>query len=191
MGAKGKRWRMYIQLVRGIQSRAIISGSPALSACCQQAGHAKVRNTGGDSAAAVAGTKVASVAFLVVSTTQARRPISVWSPIQSSRSRRLTLALPSVAVRRVVADLDITLSGAGKLLARAANLGLLVEIGARRSWRTYVTADVAVTLGVKPPDRGRPRTLSPTPRSTADILERFDAEMAAIDVRLQQLGVGS
>ena len=103
---------------------------------------------------------------------------------------RLALARPGLAARTIAGDLGVTLSGAGKLLARAEGLGLLVEVGARMSWRLYVTPDVAVVLGVKAPDRGRPRALPPPTRAVAAILGQFDAEMAAIDSRLQQLGVG-
>ena len=103
---------------------------------------------------------------------------------------RLSLARPSLAARTIASDLDITLSGAGKLLTRAEGLGLLVEVGSRASWRAYVTPDVAVALGVKPPDRGRPRGLPQPTRAVAAILGQFDAEMAAIDSRLQQLSVG-
>lgn len=54
------------------------------------------------------------------------------------------------------------MSGADKLLERATRLGLLVEISRRGTWRSYVTPDIAVSLGLVAPMRGRPR-LMPSP----------------------------
>ncbi|MDP3907054.1 hypothetical protein [Novosphingobium sp.] len=104
---------------------------------------------------------------------------------------RLALARPSLAARTITGELGVTPSGAGKLLARAEGLGLLVAVGARQSWRTYVTPDVAVALGVKPPERGRPRGQPQPTRAVDAILGQFDAEMAAIDSRLQRLGIAA
>src|SRR3546814_12615872 len=49
------------------------------------------------------------------------------------------LQLRPVTSPRVVArQLELSISGAGKLLARAADAGLLVEISGRTDWRTYL-----------------------------------------------------
>jgi hypothetical protein len=109
-------------------------------------------------------------------------------PGQLSALLRLALSRPSLAARSITGELTLTLSGAGKLLSRAERLGLLVAVGAHQSWRSYVTADLAVVLGVKAPDRGRPRALAQPTRAVAAILEQFDVEMAAVNLRLQQLG---
>jgi hypothetical protein len=101
---------------------------------------------------------------------------------------RLSFARPCLAARSLAPLLDITVSGAGKLLERATRLGLLVETSGRGSWRSYVTLDVAQALGITAPTRGRPRALrQPTP-ALDGILSAFDAEMAALDARLERLG---
>lgn len=46
--------------------------------------------------------------------------------------------------------LRLTLSGAGKLLARAARDGLVVEISGRQAWRAYLTPDLAMRFGCRP-----------------------------------------
>ncbi len=54
--------------------------------------------------------------------------------------------------------------------------------------RSYVTPDVALALGLVPPERGRPR-LPPPPSPTLDsVLAAFDAEMEALDRRFGGLG---
>ncbi|WP_145206797.1 hypothetical protein [Sphingobium sp. B2] len=104
---------------------------------------------------------------------------------------RLALARPCLAARSVAPLLGITVSGAGKLLDRATRLDLLVEISGRGTWRSYVTPDVALALGLIAPDRGRPRTPPPSSPALDTVLATFDAEMAALDARLDLLGVGS
>jgi hypothetical protein len=69
---------------------------------------------------------------------------------------RLALTRPCLAARSLAPELDLTVSGAGKLLERATSLGLLVEISGRGTWRSYVTPDIAVSLGLVAPMRGRP-----------------------------------
>lgn len=90
------------------------------------------------------------------------------------------LQTPEAVSRR----LHLTLSGAGKLLRRAAEHGLVHEISQRRSWRVYLTPDLAQTLGYVAPPRGRPPLL-PTPANTDidKVLVDFDREMAAWDNR--------
>jgi len=101
---------------------------------------------------------------------------------------RIALARPYLAPRSLAPELGLSISGAGKLLTRAARLGLLVETSGRSTWRSYVTPDVALALGLVPPERGRPR-LPPPPSPTLDsVLAAFDAEMEALDRRFGGLG---
>ncbi|EQB10338.1 hypothetical protein [Novosphingobium lindaniclasticum] len=101
---------------------------------------------------------------------------------------RLALTRPCLAARSLAPRLDLTVSGAGKLLERATRLGLLVEISGRGTWRSYVTPDIAVSLGLVAPMRGRPR-LVPAPSPTLDsVLAAFDAELAEFDTRIAGLG---
>lgn len=109
-------------------------------------------------------------------------------PGQLAALGRLALTRPCLAARSVAPLLDLTISGAGKLLTRATRLGLLVEISGRETWRSYVTPDVGMALGLIAPPRGRPPA-SPAPSPALDaVLAAFDAEMAAIDARLEQIG---
>lgn len=104
---------------------------------------------------------------------------------------RLTLTRPCLAARSLAPLLNLTVSGAGKLLERAAALGLMVEISGRESWRTYVAPDVAIALGLHPADRGRPPSATSPAPEVQSILSSFDAEMADIDARLRKLGIAS
>lgn len=86
----------------------------------------------------------------------------------------------------------LSISGAGKLLTRAATLGLVTEISDRRSWRIYLTPDLAVRFGYLQPRRGRP----PSPPDRDDVtldslLARFDAEVAAFDATVQRHGMAT
>jgi len=98
---------------------------------------------------------------------------------------------PCLAARSVAPLLGISISGAGKLLERAARLGLLIQTSGRETWRSYVTPDVALALGLNMPDRGRPRCLPRTTPAMETVLEDFDTEMAAIDARLERLALSS
>lgn len=101
---------------------------------------------------------------------------------------RIALTRPCLAARSLAPQLDLTISGAGKLLTRAARLGLLVEISGRDTWRSYVTSDVGSALGLVAPTRGRPR-LPPAPSPALDsVLAAFDAEMADFEGRIARLG---
>lgn len=98
------------------------------------------------------------------------------------------LQTPEAVSRR----LRLTLSGAGKLLQRAAALGLVHEISQRRSWRVYLTPDVAQALGYIAPPRGRPPLLPIPPSNDVDkVLVDFDREMAAWDIRFGAAAVRS
>lgn len=101
---------------------------------------------------------------------------------------RICLGRPCLAARSLAPRLEITVSGAGKLLERATRLGLLVETSERGSWRSYVTTDVALALGLRRVERGRPRTLPQPTRAISAVLQAFDAEMMEIDERLHQHG---
>lgn len=101
---------------------------------------------------------------------------------------RLALTHPCLAARSLAPRLDLTVSGAGKLLERATRLGLLVEISGRGTWRSYVTPDIAFSLGLVAPMRGRPR-LMPAPSPALDsVLAVFDAEMAEFEARMARVG---
>lgn len=86
--------------------------------------------------------------------------------------------------------LGITRSGAGKLLDRAAEHGLLQEVSGRRSWRVYLAPDMARRLGFAPPLRGRPPKPPALPKDDVGIgatLASFDTEMAALVARYPEL----
>ena len=96
---------------------------------------------------------------------------------------------PVVSPRMVMRHLDVTISGAGKLLTRAAELDLLVEVSGRQAWRTYLTRDLAVAFGFAVRPVGRPPA---PPRALPDFvpsLAAFDREMAELDTMLAKLGV--
>ncbi|WP_287461053.1 hypothetical protein [Sphingomonas sp.] len=101
---------------------------------------------------------------------------------------RLMIA-PLTTPREVARTLDLTLSGAGKLLARAAALDLVVEVSARQSWRVYLARDLATRYGFVAARRGRPPAPAASTPPIDDALARFDAEMAALDAQLARLGV--
>lgn len=82
--------------------------------------------------------------------------------------------------------LRLTISGAGKLLARAAQHGLAVEISGRQAWRAYLAPDLAVKFGFAAQPAGRPPR---PPDLDGQALARFDQEMAEIDLMLAELGV--
>jgi hypothetical protein len=92
----------------------------------------------------------------------------------------LSLTAPVLSPQSVGKALGLSLSGAGKLLTRAAQLQLLREVTNRGSWRLYLTPDLAVTLGFMAAPRGRPRAEPPAlphDRDVAAIVDSFDAEM--------------
>jgi hypothetical protein len=83
----------------------------------------------------------------------------------------------------------MTLSGAGKLLARAADLELLAEVSGRMAWRAYMAPDIAIAFGYVTRPVGRPRA---PPRQLTELeptLTAFDREMAALDLVLEKFGV--
>lgn len=85
--------------------------------------------------------------------------------------------------------LGMSVAGASKLLARGVTCGLLIEITQRRTWRVFLSTDLAVEVGYTPPKRGRPRNEHPplpATRGLADLLDAFDQEMANIDELLRR-----
>src|SRR3546814_18909315 len=80
--------------------------------------------------------------------------ISDWSsdgalPICPGALPRL-LALsqhrPLLSPQSVADQLAMSIAGASKLLDRAAAAGLLIEITQRRSWRLFLTPDMAIAF---------------------------------------------
>jgi len=110
-------------------------------------------------------------------------------PGKLPRLAKLALARPCLAARQVAPLLKVSISGAGKLLDRAARTGIVVEISGRTSWRSYIAPDLAQALGLTKPSLGRP-FLAPPPSPELDsILASYDADMALLDAELQRLGV--
>jgi len=104
-----------------------------------------------------------------------------------SRLLPLMLAAPVQTPEGVARQLDLTLSGAGKLLDRAARLGFAAEISGRRSWRVYATRDVAIQLGLVDVPRGRPPALRPREEPVSEVVAAFDREMADLARRFPGL----
>ncbi|CCW17379.1 hypothetical protein EBBID32_17180 [Sphingobium indicum BiD32] len=91
---------------------------------------------------------------------------------------------PLLSPQSVAELLSMSIAGASKLIERASMAGLLVEITQRRSWRQYLTPDLAADFGYLPAKRGRPvkeRPSLPLDRDLASVFDAFDREMAAID----------
>ena len=80
----------------------------------------------------------------------------------------------------------MTVSGAGKLLARAAERGLFVEVSGRTSWRVYITSEAGIALGILAAPRGRPPSPPPPSPGLDAVLCAFDREMEAIDRLLEK-----
>ncbi len=96
---------------------------------------------------------------------------------------------PAVTPKSLYANLDLTISGAGKLLARAAEFGLVAEISGRQAWKVYLAADLASEFGFVERPRGRPPSHPSTLGPLDDALARFDREMAEIDDTLDSLNL--
>ena len=93
----------------------------------------------------------------------------------------LCLERPLQTPLGVSQELGLSIAGAGKLLARAARLGLLQEISQRDSWKIYVTADLAVRYGFAALKRGRPPALPASQEPLSNFLKAFDQDVAQID----------
>lgn len=98
---------------------------------------------------------------------------------------------PLITPKRLCASLDLTISGAGKLLTRAAELGLVAEISGRQAWKVYLACDLAAEFGFVERPRGRPPSPAPTLAPLDDVLAQFDRELAAIDATLDSFNMMS
>lgn len=94
---------------------------------------------------------------------------------------------PLLSPQSVADSFAMSVAGASKLLDRAAAAGLLIEITKRRSWRLFLTPDLAVAFGYAQPKLGRP-TNEPPPlppsRDLAELFEAFDREIEQVDLFL-------
>ena len=101
----------------------------------------------------------------------------------------LALSHPLLSPKAASSILGVTVAGASKLLERAVEAGLLVEVSKRRSWRQFLPPDLAAEFGLVSPKRGRPRKGPPplplldAPKMSA-AYEAFDLEMERIDALL-------
>lgn len=105
----------------------------------------------------------------------------------------LSLVRPLLSPQGVADALNLSVAGASKLLERAVEAGLLVEITDRRTWRQFLTADLAVQFGFAGPRRGRPShppPALPASREMSHVLGKFDREMADIDRLLERINRG-
>lgn len=96
----------------------------------------------------------------------------------------LTQHRPLLSPQSVANRLGMSIAGASKLLDRATAAGLLIAITQRRSWRLFLTPDMAIAFGYARPKRGRP-TKEPSPlppsRDLAEVFDTFDREMERVD----------
>ena len=116
-----------------------------------------------------------------------------FRPTSLVRLLALISVRPLLSPQSVAKTLDLTVGGAGKLLSRAAELKLVIEVSGRRAWKLYLAPDLAVSFGFIPAPRGRPprAVIEAIPdRSLSEALDAFDREMAEIDQRLSNLGPG-
>lgn len=96
---------------------------------------------------------------------------------------------PLLSPQSVAELLSMSVAGASKLLARGVDCGLLVEITERRTWRVFLSTDLAVEFGFAAPRRGRPRNEAPplpASRELSEVFDAFDREMESIDKLLQR-----
>ncbi|KAK0332367.1 hypothetical protein LTR94_025178 [Friedmanniomyces endolithicus] len=95
---------------------------------------------------------------------------------------------PLLSPQSLAELLSMSVAGASKLLGRAVDCGLLVEITQRRTWRVFLSTDLAIEFGFAAPKRGRPRNMVPPPpasRELSEVFDAFDREMENIDKLLQ------
>lgn len=95
---------------------------------------------------------------------------------------------PLLSPQSLAELLSMSVAGASKLLGRAVDCGLLVEITQRRTWRVFLSTDLAIEFGFAAPKRGRPRNVGPPPpasRELSEVFDAFDREMENIDKLLQ------
>ena len=121
----------------------------------------------------------------VVALSQAQRPGNL------AGLTALLMVVPAVSPSGVAKHLRMSISGAGKLLDRAAGLGLAVEISGRQAWRIYLAPEAAIAFGFTRRPRGRPP--SPPSHLPADLdrlLAEFDAAVATFDESLDRARLG-
>lgn len=103
----------------------------------------------------------------------------------------LSMSRPLLSPQSVANFLNMSVAGASKLLERAVGSGLIVEVTRRRTWRVFLSADVARAFGLVKPGPGRPRkeppALDPTP-DLSEVLSVFDEQMAEIELMLVNSG---
>lgn len=172
----------------GLTERALpclVDGDRQLLVASRDRGPSLRRRLRALEAAALKGRK----ALVAIEDSQALAAAALANELRPTALKRLIALLmraPVQSPENVARQLKLTLSGAGKLLSRAASLGLILEVSGRRAWRTYVVPDLAITLGFLSPPKGRPRS-RPTldiPNANIDsILQEFDREMAEFDAR--------
>lgn len=115
-----------------------------------------------------------------------------YRPGALPRLLALSFARPLLSPQSAADALRLSVAGASKLLDRAAAAELLVEITRRKTWRQFLTPDLAVLFGFAQPKRGRPRLTAPAlpvSKDMADVLDAFDREMAEIDRQLGFSGI--
>lgn len=88
---------------------------------------------------------------------------------------------PAISPSRLSSAFGMTKAGAGRLLGRAAELGIVAEVSGRNTWKVYVARDVAQALGLLARDRGRPYKIDPYRHDLSGAFADFDSEMADID----------
>ena len=113
---------------------------------------------------------------------------SATRPGQLPQLAALLKRCPVVTPKCLCANLDLTILGAGKLLARAAGLGMVAEISGWQAWKVYLAADLASAFGFSEPPHGRPPSPPPALAPLDQALARFDRELAEINAKLGTLG---
>lgn len=113
-----------------------------------------------------------------------------YRPGTLPRLLALSFTRPLLSPQSVADTLDLSVAGASKLLERAASAEMLVEITQRRTWRQFLTPDLAILFGFAQAKRGRPQLVPPAlpvSKELASVLDTFDREMAEIDARLETI----
>lgn len=114
----------------------------------------------------------------------ARAILATARPGALARFAARLQARPVASPQAIATEFGISISGAGKLLVRAAEACLVREVRGKQAWKLYLTPDLAVAFGFAAPPRGRPRAEPPSlphDRDLAAVLRAFDEDMAAFD----------
>lgn len=93
----------------------------------------------------------------------------------------MLLDRPAVTPKEVSIHVDISLSGAGKLLSKAHRYGLVHPQNGLNSWKAYLSADMAMRYGIIRKQPGRPPKGDYKTLDVSDLIARFDAEQHAIE----------